>query len=181
MLSLTMAMQTKVFEAFVSRMEEQIEVATQTGALDTGMQTIHAMETKILNEEVIYTDPRTGAETTYIELDAKQPNRFYTFPSEKTQGAKIRWAMNKKSGRVWAIVKSGTITKRDGSVVDKYRALGTGGTQIKEGSDFPAESWKEITEDESRVLWDAENQVRPQTYNEKIHLISGAMLPIWTA
>ena len=29
------------------------------------------------------------------------------------------------------------------------------------------------------MLWDAENQVRPQTYNEKIHLISGAMLPIW--
>ena len=114
LLSLTIPMQNKVFAAFISRMEEKIDVAAQRGELDTGMQTIRSIETNILNEEVIYTDPRTGAETSYIELDAKQPNRFYTFPSEKTQGAKIRWAMNKKSGRVWAIVKSGTITKRDG-------------------------------------------------------------------
>ena len=62
---------------------------------------------------------------------------------------------NNKSGRVWAVVKSGTITKRDGAVVDKYRALGTGGTRFKEGSDFQKDAGKDITEDEARLLCDA--------------------------
>ncbi len=188
LLSMGLEMQELVFAAFMSRIEEKVEVARSRGELDTGMQTIKAIETKVTQEEVIHTDPRTGAETTYVELEVTQPNRFYSLPSEKTQGAPIEWVVNVKSGRIWAKVKSGTITNKNGSISDRYRMLGTGGTTIKVREEFEEISggrwvkngkYRAATPEEAEALWDKETQARPPTFTEKLHMIVGAMLPIW--
>jgi tRNA G10 N-methylase Trm11 len=179
MLSLSLDMQEKVFTAFATRMEEQVELAAQRGTLDVGMQTIRALESKILQEETIYTDERTGAETKYVELELKHATRFFPFPTEKSQGSKIEWLTNAKSGRVWARVRSGDATLRSGAVVPRYRMLGTGGMQIRTEEDFEGGNYDAIDQDEARALWDKETAARPPTYTDTTHMIVGALLPIW--
>lgn len=185
MLSLTLGMQGKVFAAFISRMEEQIEIAAQRGELDTGMQTIKALSAEIKRDELVYTDARTKAETRYVQLELTHPTRFHPFPEGQMarEGKNAEWVVNIKSGRVWGKILSGTTTKRNGSLVDRYRMLGTNGMQIKEKDDFTPKDgkppYKTIGIDEARELWAQEEAKRPPTYTDQTHMIVGALLPIW--
>lgn len=186
LLSLKLEDQNTVFNAFIARMEEHVELARQSGDLDTGMQTLRALETKVLTEEVAYVDERTGAETKYVELELTHPTRYIPFPEAKSTGEKIDWVVNVKSGRVWGRVRTGNTTKKSGEVVERYKMLGSGGMSFKEEGDFfrPGTkasngSYKDITDDAARELWAKEAAARPATWTEKKHMIVGAMLPIW--
>lgn len=178
LLSLKLDMQEKVFGAFIGRMEEIIEEASQRGELDTGMQTIRALTSKITHEETIYTDERTGAETSYVELELTHPTGIHQFPEEKAQGAKIEWVVNTTSGRVWGKVRSGNQTLKNGAVVERYRMLGTGGMSFRHAEELKA-GYRTITEDQAREKWAFETGKKPPTYTTKTHMIVGAMLPIW--
>ena len=183
MLSLTLDMQDKVFNAFIARMEEKIDVAIQRGELDGGMETIKALSTKVVSDEVIYTDPKSGADTRLIQLEMLMPNTRYSLPNAITQGGKIEWVTNAKSGRVWAKVLSGTTTLKSGAVVDRFRMLGTGGTQILNADKFTVTNgvanFTPITAEAARDLWKQETDARPDTVTDTQHMIVGALLPIW--
>lgn len=185
MLSLTLDMQTKVFDAFIERMEQKVDIAAQRGELDSGMATIRALETTVVGDEVVYTDPRTGAETRYVELELTQPTTIYNFPIQANESKPIEWVVNIKSGKVGAKIASGTITKKDGSVVANYRIRTTGGTRYKtedeaDSGDLPSFArYRKVEESVARTLWEQENAAKPPTYKESAHMIVGAMLPIW--
>jgi hypothetical protein len=183
LLSLRLDMQDKVFNAFIERMEEKIDVAAQRGELDAGMQTIKALSAAVTSDDVAYTDPRTGADTRLVELELTQPTHFYDFPIEANESRPIEWVQNIKSGRVWAKILSGQVTTRSGAIVDRFRMRGTGGTQLKPATDFEkiggVEHYRTITKQEAQALWEKENAAKPQTYTEKIHMVVGAVLPIW--
>ena len=183
MLSLTLDMQDRVFAAFIERMEEKIEVAAQRGELDAGMQTIKALSAKIISDDVAYTDPRTGAETRLVQLELTQPTPMYAFPIEANESRPIEWVRNAKSGRVWAKILNGQQTLKDGSVVDRFRLRGTGGTQLKPATDFDARDgllpYVTLNVAEAQALWEQENAARPATYTEGVHMVVGAVLPIW--
>lgn len=184
MLSLTLDVQDTVFHAFIARMEEKVEVAISRGELDTGLETIKAIEAKVVNDEVIYTDPRTKAETRLVELDLTQANTFYPFPNIRFQlGGE--WMVNEHSGRVWLKVPSGTHTDtRTGAVTPKYRMMGTGGTALRNESDFATKPghkppYRPIDEVEAKALWEKENAERPATIQRPAAMVVGALLPIW--
>lgn len=183
LLSLRLSMQETVFNAFIVRMEEAVELAAKRGLLDTGMQTIRALETKVLSEEVVYVDERTGAETTLVDLEATQATRFYEPPDPVREGGKdgkgFRWMVNVKSGRVWGVARSGTTTKRDGSTERRYRMMGTNGMSVRTESEFKPGSYKEISQEDALAMWAKENEARPPTYTTRHYLIVGSMLPIW--
>ena len=181
MLSLKLETQNLVFDAFAQRMEEGVEIALRNGTLDSGMQTIKALESKVLRDEVVYTDPRTTATTRYVELELTRATPMYDFPEAAYEAAKKRgdavWAVNEKSGRVWLVMKSGTSTKASGAVVVRYWMMGTNGGLSREADE--TKGLKKISIEEARPIWEAENAKRPATYTEKAHMIVGAMLPIW--
>jgi hypothetical protein len=102
MLSLRLDMQDLVFDAFVQRMEEKVDVAEQRGELDAGMQTIKALESRVVSDDVVYTDEKTGAETRFIELELTHPTIIYNFPEQEKN---VEWLVNVRSGKVWGKVK----------------------------------------------------------------------------
>jgi polyhydroxyalkanoate synthesis regulator phasin/cation transport regulator ChaB len=182
LLSLRLDMQRQVFDAFIQRMEAAIEMAAQRGQLDTGMQTIRALESRVLRDEKVYTDPRTGAETRYVELELTMPNTMYQPPVERELAdgeSKTRWAVNKKSGKVFAITPSGSTTKKDGSVVRNFRLQGTNGSQYRDDTEISKDQFRQIERAEGVELWAKENEARPKTYKKNAHMIVGALLPIW--
>jgi hypothetical protein len=180
MLSLTLEMQGKVFDAFLAIMEEQVNVAMQTGELDTGMQTIRALSSTIVREEKVYEDPKTGAETIYVELSLTHPSVIHSFPTAEAEKRKVVYVRNAKSGKVSGLVQGGQTTLKDGSVVDRVSQRTTTGTNYKVAPDFrDRAAWPIIPIEEARALWEAENAQRPQTYTTTAHMVTGALLPIW--
>ena len=187
MLSLKLDMQEKAFAAFIERMEQKIETAIERGELDTGMETIRALSSRVVDEETIYTDARTGAETKLVELELEHPTRYYDFPDAKLYGDRpIEWVVNRRSGKVWGRVKAGTnSTDAKGNVVERYRLFSTSGNKVKNASEpdmtpngFEA-TYSKIDEAKARELWADENAKREPTYKDTTYLITGAVLPIW--
>ena len=89
MLSLKLDMQEKVFDAFMLRMEEKVEMAVERGEFDAGLQTIRALKSRVVADDLAYTDPRSGAETRLVELELTQPTTIYPFP-HSLQKAELR-------------------------------------------------------------------------------------------
>lgn len=180
MLSLKIDMQNATFDAFIQRMEEKVEIAIARGELDAGMETIKALEARITNEAVAYTDARTGAETRLVDLALTQATFLRDFPLT-TKGES--WVVNAKSGKVWRKTSSGTKTTKSGDVVDRFAMLGTGGYGSKVAGDFEAKvgapPYREISRKEAAALWQAELDAKPATYTEQMTMVTGAMLPIW--
>ena len=175
MLSLKLDMQEKVFDAFMLRMEEKVEMAVERGEFDAGLQTIRALESRIVADDLAYTDPRSGAETRLVELELTQPATIYPFPDSLQ---KAEYVVNEKSGKVYAKSMVGKTTTKEGAIVDRYRFYGTGSVQSKTAPEI-AKGYRAATKAEAMKLWAAENDARPKTYKERKHMIVGAMLPIW--
>lgn len=175
MLSLKLDMQEKVFDAFMLRMEEKVEMAVERGEFDAGLQTIRALESRVVADDLAYTDPRSGAETRLVELELTQPTTIYPFPNSLQ---KAEYVVNVKSGKVYAKTLVGKSTTKEGAVVDRFRFYGTGSVQSKTAPEL-AKAFRGSTKAEAMKLWAAENQARPKTYTERKHMIVGAMLPIW--
>ena len=178
LLSLTLDMQERVFQAFIDRMEANVETAARMGTLDTGLQTIRALATRIMRRQTVHVDKRTGAQTEYVELELTQPTRIYQFP-KAYKGEKAEWVVNKKSGRVWFKLASGSITRTNGSVETRYLLRGTNGHVYKGEREFDGDRYDTIDEDQARQMWDDETAKRPATYTERAHMLVGALLPIW--
>lgn len=178
MLSLSLPMQDKVFNVFIQLMEEKVDVAIQRGELDTGMQTIRAKESRVVSDDVAYTDPRTGAETRLVELELTHPTVIHSFPADE-KGAE--YLVNNKSGRVWVKLPRGQTTLKDGAVVDKFSLRGTSGAQMKDATEFHPGlgHYRKIDRDDAMDMWGQENAKRPPTYTEQAYMVVGAMLPIW--
>lgn len=175
MLSLKLDMQEKVFDAFMLRMEEKVEMAVERGEFDAGLQTIRALESRVVADDLAYTDPRSGAETRLVELELTQPTTIYPFPHSLQ---KAEYVVNVKSGKVYAKTMVGKSTTKEGAVVDRFRFYGTGSVQSKTAPEI-AKAFRGSTKAEAMKLWAAENEARPKTYTERKHMIVGAMLPIW--
>ncbi len=183
MLSLKLDTQVLAFDAFMSRMEQQIEMAAERGELDAGMQTIKAIASEVVQDEVIFTDPRTKAQTNFIELKLTVPNKFYDFPKSRNY-PDPEWMVNKTSGRVYLRVTSGDETLPSGEIVPRYQLRGTSGSQSKRHAELFSRTgdlahYNVITEDKAGALWAKENAERPATVNQTTYLITGAVLPIW--
>jgi hypothetical protein len=181
MLSLKLDMQEKVFEAFTNLMEEKVRVAVERGQFDAGLQTIKALTSEIVSDDLAFTDPKTGAETRLIELELTQPTIIYNFP---TGDKDPEYVVNVKSGRVYVKSKAGNTTSKTGAVIDRIRLRGTGGMQLKTETDFYRQAddrvpYKTITEEEARAMWADENAKKPTTFTTQMHMVVGAMLPIW--
>lgn len=183
MLSLKLETQEQVFDAFLMRMEQQVEAAIERGEFDAGLQTIKAIETEVVQDEVIYTDPRTKAETHFVELKLTVPNTFYEFPSSQ-RFLEPEWMVNKTSGRVYLRVRTGDETLASGAIVPRYQLRGTSGNQSKKHSELFSRTndlvgYDVIDEAKARELWEQENAARPATVTRPTYLITGAVLPIW--
>jgi hypothetical protein len=178
-------MQKKVFDAFIFRMENIIDDEISKGTFDAGMQTLKALSVDVVQEDIVHTDPRTGAPTNYLLLSVEEANTFYEFPAQGSTTVPMTYVKNKSSGRVYAMAQSGARTNtKTGAVMDTFMFQGTGGRYRKTRDeiynyDSKLIGLEEITESQAMALWIEENAKRPATIRRDVSMITGAILPVW--
>jgi len=183
LLSLKLDAQQAAFDFFMRNMEAQIDLARRTGAFDDGMQTIRHKGAAAQNEQVVYTDPMTGAPTKYYEIQYKVENPIYPFATANTTvgGAKQGgWFKNNHSGRIAGVWTTNQVrTDKEGRIHKLYGIWRTSGTTYENANDFKPAAWTKLTEGEAKALWEAENSERPTTIPRRLHMVVGGILPIW--
>ena len=181
-LALDSAMQNKVFDAFTDRLDRAVDIAIANGELDVGLETYRADTIKITDEKVVYTDEKSGAETKYAELETGFKNKILTFKGAKKLKGLQGFYKNTRSGRVYALTDANRIqTLEDGRVVRVWELNGQTIDNIAttHKQQFEKGNWELLKEEEAEKLWNESVSKVPEYRTKKMHLITGALLPIW--
>ncbi|MCK9326421.1 MAG: strawberry notch family protein [Bacteroidales bacterium] len=181
LLTMESVLQNKVFDSFSGILDRAVEEATANGTLDVGLENFRADKVKIVDEKTVYTDKKSGAETKYVELEAAYKNKPVSFK----QAAKISrfdgFYRNTRSGRIYARRLLGNKTLASGNVVQVYEMQGQSRDSFPsiDKPQFDKGNWEKVEGSEAEKLWHEALNKLPEYRTQKVHLITGALLPIW--
>jgi len=180
LLSLNIETMDMVFDEFSSRMDAIIEAHARAGTLDVGMETLHADSVEKVQDEVVHIEERTGAETKYVKLKTVNPAPILTFEAAQNNYAGKGFYRNKTSGKVWAVTVRNVTNRETGDVVETavLRSV-TYSEQRVRMDEFTPEKWERLLPRKARELWGAEIEKAPKTVTRDVHMIAGALLPVW--
>jgi RNA polymerase sigma factor (sigma-70 family) len=190
-LALPLDRQNTLFDLFMERLERRIETAKDDGSFDPGTQNYRAERVEVVADDVVYTQPDTGATTRLVEIEAFEDQIFTTF-EEAERGGAIMWVKNRRSGNVFALREGPPRTLDNGSVVPQWRRVGIVGNSMVQKADVTlqpgrmeggklvdAGNYQEVTRDEAATLWDSQIANAPKETKRKDHFLIGVMLPVW--
>lgn len=180
-LSLESTLQNKVFDAFTDRLDYLVEKAIANGTLDVGLENFRADRVRQVDEKVVYTDEKSGAETKYVELEASFKVTPRTFKQVTGLSDLVGFYQNTKSGRIYALRKWKDSTLESGAVVKGYKMYGQSNDNVNNINELQLKrgNWKEVSKEDAQKLWDEAVRALPEFKSDKVHLITGAILPIW--
>lgn len=180
-LSLEYADQNDVFDAFFERMEAAIEMAKTNGTFDSGMQDYRADSITLKKQQVVYENPETKAKTRLMTFEAKHRLEFHEY-KWLTQREKFHgFFIGQKTGKIYAALKGGyQHTNKDGKVEEQIKLLEPDVDKVRMVSDTTfTKNYRKISGKEAEKAWKESIDTSPQTRNETVHILSGAMLGIW--
>jgi hypothetical protein len=187
LLAMHLVDQNNLFQAFDDRIKSNVQAALLAGTFEKGVETIICDSAKKLSESVVYTDVASGAETRHVHLSLRFENHPFSFEDvissgESTHFQKVEFfAVNELSHKLWAFCQAGSRTLANGSVVDHFWQVGplsrhaiTKGEVVGRGT-----HWRRVGNDLAQTMWDQAVAALPTHSTEDLHLITGAILPIW--
>jgi predicted RNA methylase len=181
LLALESDLQNKVFDAFSDRLDVIVERAAANGTLDVGLENFKADKVSVVDEKTVYTDDNSGAETKYVELDAAHRNTPVAFGEAAKLSRFVGFYKNTRSNRIYAARQRGTRTLQNGSVVYVYELHGQSKDNVNpiDKPRLDEGNWEKVEGKEAASLWKEALDKLPEYRHQKVHLITGAVLPIW--
>lgn len=185
-LSMKVADQNTFFEAFEKKLAEVVARAEAEGFIDVGLEEITADKVVKASEQVVHTDGESGAQTKYVEIVTSTKTSPFSFKRVLNAMRGDREAFfirNKKSGRVWMVRDTGmNVTDREtGAVHLEFQRFGVQGATNTINSNEIADSTKfeRVKRELAEELWTKEIENLPPFKEKRVHLITGAVLPVW--
>lgn len=181
-LALEVDEQNTVFDAFISIYEMELEAAIQAGTLDTGMENVKADKIEIVDDKVIRKGDNAGSSTHYIQAKTyTKPKIMTTVAQAETHRAGFVGIYRLQDGSVRAVYRMADKTTEWGAVQKQYRLVSPNlgaKTSVMSESSFENKATL-IEKADWQKEWDIEVSKVPE-YNENIlHMLTGALLPIW--
>lgn len=181
-LSLHVEEQNELFKLFEAERDLFYNTAIENGTLDTGLENVRADKIEIEQEDVVYTDPKTGAETKYVKAKLyNKPQVITTVDAAQNERPGFTGIYRMKDGSVRAAYRIADSTDAmTGEVVRKFILVGPNQGKASRYLESTLKSTcEEVPKKEWQSAWDEEVKRVPE-YNEgEAHMITGALLPIW--
>lgn len=176
LLSLKVDLQNDVFDAFSERLETVVAARREAGLLDVGLETIQGDKITTDSEQTVHTDERTGAETRYVKFTVARKFEPLSFEEIEARNPE-RWVLSPK-GKVYAVRKTANLTDATGRVLAQYKIHHpvTGSRIVAKVN---VDAWETIGTEDARKRWTEAIERAPEFIEKPLHLISGAILPIW--
>lgn len=180
-LSLEYDEQNKVFDEFDSQLKMATAEAEQNGTLDKGMENYKADKVSVKETKTVHTDKLSGAETLYYSLVADKKIKKNEFSDIQSDSPRFKgFYQNKANGGVRAITQIANKTDSNGNVVSRFKAEGQEyGKTVYLSEQQVSQRWNKIDNETAKALWNKRLEEMPEYRQENVHLISGAVLPVW--
>ena len=183
LLALKIEQQNTLFEVFGNIIANRVEAAREAGTLDEGAEVITADSIELLDDAVLTTDDRTGAETHMLHLRLKStistlPYKEMLQSYEQARGTFVR---NSKSGGV-AFCQDATdyTDPASGEVWQRKRLHRPAGSEYMKATNFAESAWEPTNPETAKALWEQETSELPRFSEMDIGIVTGLILPVWT-
>lgn len=181
-LALRISTQNAIFDEYIGLIEARVDAAREAGTLDVGVETIRAERIVPLSEDVLRTDPLTGATTRLlrVELHLRPRTTSWGRLLQLWGETEIAFLRNARSGRIALRVPSWSITDAEGRPVPMCRLVRPTTSSRTRVTDLAHSHWHEMDRDTFRELWEAE--IEESSRNLEIQTITaaaGLLLPVW--
>ena len=180
-LGLEVEEQNAVFTAFENIRQAYYDAAIEAGTLDMGMENVKADKIEIGQEETVYTDESTGAETKYIRaLVYNKPSVIESVEDARVYSPNFVDIRRMEDGSVRAVYRIADQTDNFGRVSKRYRlqSPNTAVSNTMNERNLEAKTEK-IPAKEWESAWKEAVHDVPEYNENEVHMITGALLPIW--
>lgn len=181
LLSLEVDRQNALFDYFYQTFLETVEHLKAKGKIDDGMEDLKAVSVRIAEPpQILHRDALTGAQTIYYRLDTTVPTRPALF-DEISHYDGVYFYEHRQTGAFVAV--RATLPHTDPETGERSqmfsvsRPAGYNLLYIKEAE--LAARYKIVTKTKARNWWNEEEQKIPPVEQKTVHLLSGALLPVW--
>lgn len=181
LLALTIELQGVLFTAFEQLLTARIEGAIASGTYDAGLETLRAESFAVTNRQVIYTHPRTGAETSLLTITERRRNRPVTLDAALAEldDPRAKLLINERSGRAAVQIPTTSVMLDDGEIERRVRLI-----RPMEAHNVPVRMmgethWVEADRDAFASAWNAELAEVREFADSTLHMVTGLLLPIW--
>lgn len=181
LLSLEVDRQNALFDHFYETFLETLEYLKQNGKLDDGMEDLKAISVEIAEPpQVLHSDALTSAKTVYYRLDLKvatKPARY----SELSETGVHQFFQDRRAGSFVAVRR--TLSHTDPETGERYQMFsiskpdGRNLSYIRESE--LNQKYRIIPKTRAQKWWLQEEAKIPPFEDKTVHLLSGALLPIW--
>ena len=183
-LALPIALQNAIFEEYLDLIEARIEAAREAGTLDLGLETLKVDGFTVLGDDLLRSDPVTGAETRLLSLEIKRqlrPLRFDRLRRMHDIGTLHAVPMrNTRSRRVALCIPARRLIGDDGAVVERRRLLRPLKSANWKYEALAESAWEETDTAAFEKGWRKEEvDAAKEPVTERIHLATGLLLPVW--
>lgn len=181
LLSLEVDRQNALFDYFYSTFLETIEYLKQKGKLDDGMEDLKAMSVAVSGSpQVLNSDPLTGAKTIYYKLELKvatTPARYQDMAASEIH----QFYQDRRDGSYIAVRR--TLSHTDPETGERYQMFsitkpsGRNVAYVRENE--LNQRYRIVPKTKAEDWWIKEENKIPEFENRTVHILSGALLPIW--
>ena len=183
-LALPIALQNAIFDEYLGLVEARIEAAREAGTLDQGLETVRVDSFTVLADELLRTDPVTGAETRLVSLEVTRhlrPLRLQRLVRMHEIGSPHAVPMrNARSGKVALSVPARRLIADDGAVIERRRLLRPLKSANWTLAALGESHWEDIGITAFTSAWRAEEEEAAKSpVTERVHLATGLLLPVW--
>lgn len=183
-LALPIALQNAIFDEYLALIEARIEAAREAGTLDLGLETVKVDSCRVISDQILRSDPLTGAETRLLSLEIERHLRSLRFERlarlhdiGSPNGIPLH---NARSGRVALSVPARRLIADDGSVIERRRLLRPLKSANWTREALAESAWEAIDPASFERLWRAEEiEAAKEPVRERVHLATGLLLPVW--
>lgn len=181
LLALTIELQGVLFSAFEQLLTARIEGAIASGTYDAGLETLRAESFTVTDRQVVYTHPRTGAETSLLTITERKRNRPVMLDAALAEldDPRANLLINERSGRAAVQIPTTSVMLDDGEIERRVRLI-----RPMEAHNVPVRMmgethWVKADRDAFAAAWNAELAEVPEFADSTLHMVTGLLLPIW--
>ncbi len=181
LLSLEVDRQNALFDYFYGTFLETLEYLKQNGKLDDGMEDLKAASVEIAEPpQILHSDALTGAKTVYYKLDLKvatKPARYV----DLVQSDVHQFFQDRRDGSFVAVRR--TLSHTDPETGERYQMFsiskpaGRNMSYVRENE--LNQKYRIVPKGRPETWWLNEEAKIPPFEQKTVHLLSGALLPIW--
>ena len=181
LLALTIELQGVLFGAFEQLLAARIEGAIASGTYDAGLETLRAESFVVTDRQVIYTHPRTGAETRLLTITERRRNRPVTLDAafDLLADPRVVLLINEQSGRAAVQIPTTSVMLDDGEIERRVRLIRPMENQTMPLKAMGETRWVDADREAFASAWTAELAEVPEFTDAVLHMVTGLLLPIW--